>query len=450
MGKPGSSPLLRPDSDALSMHSQHASAGSSVRASAGSSSGVPGASRRAFLDDDDDAPELFLNNDDLPPLYSDVIEADLAAENADANNGPAAPVAAGRAHLGPSPSDYSGFQFTAPLSTQQPWRYCVTPFYSAESTKRMTDFVKAWSNEPPRPSVQLRGTHRETHERNGKNETRDVVDFDVKVDITPFLQLQSTEGVAWRTERTAENYETVHRGTVFRHQAPGVKGRPQLPHDLERGAQEESQGLFGTEAKPTLEEWCRRFCEDPSPLRSFTVRRQMTGFDHAKVKNQMEVLVRRTNYRGHLQVSFPVDDAGIVCYNDHQLNQWRIKRWIQVVCALTLVILFTWPYLFFRTKKYDVVSFDWAFSRVNDRSQKEYAVLSEDQWYNLWARAITKAVLSKRQGCLDQEDLRQAEGAEPTFESTGSTHVDGTLGYVRAGISALNQVNRQLGWGGDC
>lgn len=451
MGKPGSSPLLRPDSDAMSMHSQNAS---SAGASAGSSS-VAGAGRRAFLDDDDDAPELFLDND-LPPLYSDVIEADLEAEA----TGAYPPVATHPAHSsqapaarfpGPGMPDYTGFQFTAPITSRQEWRYCVTPFGGPNSTERMIKFVKALSFEPPRPYVQLRGTHRETQERNGKNENREIVDFDVKVDLTPFIDPNHSSTDAWRTVRTPDSSDKVHRGTVFRHQAPGYKGRPQL-HDLERGAdaQDESEGLFGAEAKPTIEEWCKRFCEDSSPMRSFTIRREVSGFDQLKVKQLMETLVRRTNYRGHLRVTFPVDEAGIVCYNDHQLNQWRIKRWLQIVCALTLMIIFTWPYLFFRTKKYDAVTFDWPFSRSNAQNRLEYAVLSEDQWYNLWGRAITKAVLSKRQGFLDQEDLRQGDGADITFASTGNAHVDNAAGFVRAGISAMNQVNRQLGWGGDC
>ena len=67
----------------------------------------------------------------------------------------------------------------------------------------------------------------------------------------------------------------------------------------------------------------------------------------------------------------------------------------------------------------------------------------------MWARAICKAVLERRQTVLDQADLQRAEQSDPPL-NTGHAGVDEAAMIFRAGISAMNEVNRHLGWGGDC
>ncbi|CAK7566046.1 MAG: hypothetical protein SEPTF4163_003979 [Sporothrix epigloea] len=428
-------PLLRPDADAdaLSLHSTHQDTDFDR---VGSSTSRSINRHAAFLDADDDAPELFLDNDDLPPLYSDVVNQ---AEQDGTPPQSATPSRTGHVHNSPNTGR---FRYPSTIAGEpQKWRYDVA-LPSGGSTldndvQQLVRTVKKWAQIPPRPYVQLRGTHSQTVDKDGKKETREVVDFDVKVELTPYLYSDPRSYQSWCTLRTPDDCERTRRGTVFRCQAPGLRGPPRLG-DVERAD------------KPSLEDWCRRYCEDTSKLRTFQLERRMTGFDYKRVRSMMETLVGRTNYRGRLQVSFPVDEVGQVYYSEHRFNHWRLSRWIQALCVLTLMIVFTWPYLFFATKRYQVVTVDWPFSRFTDQGRKEYVSLSEEQWYNLWARAITNGVLGKRQATLDQEDLRRAEGAEPTFSSTGNTTVDGALGFVRAGINAMNQVNRQMGWGGDC
>lgn len=426
-GKPGFSPMLRPDPDAVSLHSTH------------------GSSSAAFIDADDDAPELFLDDDDLPPLYTDVVSGNTDDHSVDGDSADEADAAAAGtgSRAGGAPGNRR-FRYPAIHDGKpQKWRYDIGYFGDENPARDLAIVTQSWAKVPPRPYVQLRGIHSQTVDNNGKKEKRDVVDFDVKVELTPYLFTDVVTYKSWRELQTPNNYQKVRRGTIFKRQAPEASGPPRLPDDVESGA-------LNPEDKPTLEEWCRRYTEDSSKLRAFTLERRMTGFDYKKVRKQMENLVRRTNYRGHLTVTFPTDEVGMVYYSDHRFNRWRLIKWVQALCLLSLMIIFTWPYLFFMTKRYEVVTVDWPFSRTTPEGRKEYVSLSEDQWYNMWARAITKGVLGKRQGTLDQEDLRQAEGAEPTFESTGNTTVDGALGFVRAGISAMNSVNRQLGWGGDC
>ncbi|CAK7242363.1 MAG: hypothetical protein STHCBS139747_003851 [Sporothrix thermara] len=485
--KGSSSPLLRPDSDALSLHSAHADSGFGGSGS-GSGSGSSrnfGNRNAAFFDTDDDAPELFLDdNDELPPLYSDVVNEDGALIDGGAQSSQPAAIFQSQGQGQGQPQMGLRANFRTPVmyaGEPQKWRYEIMPRIMPQSTRparstqsgaaaldddvrHFLDTVNIWARYPPRPYVQLRGTHSETVESDGKKKIREVVDFDVKVDLTPFLYHNTATYESWSTVQVATNRDKVRRGTIFRRQAPGMSGPPRLGDEEQAAA---AAGTAGDDNNPTLEDWCRRFCEDPSRLRSFQLERRMTGFNHGRVRKMLERLVRSTNYRGGLQVTFPVDEVGHVFYNAHRFNEWRLSKWIRAFCVLTLMIIFTWPYLYFTTKRYEVVTVDWPFSRITVERGKEYVSLNEDQWYNLWARAIAKAVLAKRQGTLDQVDLRQAEGAEPTFgsaiesafgsaslgsalPSTGNSTVDGAVGVVRAGINAMNMINRQNGWGYNC
>ncbi|EFX06144.1 hypothetical protein CMQ_4213 [Grosmannia clavigera kw1407] len=425
------SPLPRPSADALSLNSQH-----------GSGSGV---SRTPLVDVDDDPSEQLLIAD-LPPLYSE-INAVSGPAPIDEAAAPGAGEPLGDVS-GDAPDDrllfIGGDGHTGIIDAvrdvmlkdeAQPVRKVVIP--GSTGWKSLADQVFTLACRVPRPYVRLLGSHMQTIDRDGKKENRKVTDFDVRLDLTPYLYSDVQRNRAWRSVHLISNHTLARRGTVFR------------CRDSAAGPERAQEEVFVSDECIGLEGWCQRFCADRSALKCFTLERRVTGFDQKKVRTQMETLVRRTNYRGHLKVSFPVDEARIHMYNDHPFNRWRLTRWIRIVCIATLFIVFTWPFLFFRTKRYEVVVSCWAFSRQEDDRPAEYVSLSEDQLYNLWARAISKAVLEKRQTVLDQEDLRAAEGAEPTFRS-GSEAVDGAVGFVQAGISAMNHINRQNGWGADC
>ncbi|KAK2060590.1 hypothetical protein LY76DRAFT_591256 [Colletotrichum caudatum] len=310
--------------------------------------------------------------------------------------------------------------------------------------------ITALAQLPPRPYVRLRGTHTESvRKRDDKTDSKTVVDFDVRLDLTPFLYRDITARRSWRELRTVDNFQKVRRGTVFPTRAPGFGGASSSSH----AAADDGNG------QPTLREWCHRYCASHAGLKSFTLLRTVTGFDEdEKLKGRLEDLVRATHYRGHIDVSFPVQDARVDVYNTCRVNRWRWTPWIRWLFYLTFLWVFAWPYLFFRTKRFEVVEAEWPFSRRRRDPQtgrvtgREYVTLSELDWYNMWGRAISKAVLERRQGELDQRDLRDAEGRQDTSFEEVLAGIDGdsTRGLVRAGVSAMNLVNRHFGWGGDC
>jgi len=349
--------------------------------------------------------------DDLPPLYSDLDESNAA--------------------LLPSSQPEGILPYTTD-DTNTGTKYYLHKSLDT-SPKVLEEHVKYWATQPPRPSVQVKGTHKQTVDKNGKKERTSVTDFDIQIDLTPYLYSDATHRISWRELATVDNGEKTKRGSIFKRRAPGAVQSIEV----------------GGDAKPTLEEWCHMYCASHAGLKAFALKRTVVGFDEEKVRQKISALVRSTNYRGHLEVTFPVKDNLVEVYNECRTNSWRLTSWIQLLCMFTLMFIFTMPYLFLRTKRWEVIRSEWYFSRLRSDGTKEYVSLSEDNWYNLWGRALNRAVLEKRQATLDQQDLITAEGPEPTF-NTGHQVVDGALGFLQAGVSAMNQVNRQLGWGGDC
>lgn len=373
-----------PDGDSFSLHSQ---------------------SGDLFLDHD--AAEI--QDDDLPPLYEESAVEDALLP----------PTHVGNSFLVLDPVKKDANSGIA---------YFLNRQLDTEAETLETQ-VKWWAKSPPRPFVRICGTHQETVDNMGKRERKRITDFDISIELTPYLYSNAATRTAWTELRTVENEEKVRRGTVLRKRAPGASQHVELGN-----------------AKPTLAEWSHRYCASHAGLKAFVFQRKVTGLDYDLIKERLQGLVLSTSYRGRVDISFPVRDDTVVVYNDCKTNVWRLTSWIVWMCVFTLMVIFTWPYLFFRTKRFEVAIAEWAFSKPDGQGSRTFVSISEDQWYNMWGRAINRAVMEKRQGTLDQQDLLAADVQDPVF---GNRTIDGVANVVRAGVRAMNEVNRQLGWGGD-
>ena len=214
----------------------------------------------------------------------------------------------------------------------------MDPFYDTDATA-LEEAVRSCARIAPVPYVYIMGTHKETIRNGDKKEKKEVVDFRIVINIQRYLRKNFDNGDHTSMELvTVENGEKTHRGTILKSRAPGAK------QDIEVGDQ-----------KPSLTEWCHRYCASPRMLRIFRLRRVVTGFDEVQLKNRLEGAIRATNYRGHLSVTFPVEDKNVDIYTSNRINKWRLKTWICWIFYLTFLWIFTWPYLFFATKRYAVV-----------------------------------------------------------------------------------------------
>jgi hypothetical protein len=307
--------------------------------------------------------------------------------------------------------------------------------------------VRRWAAVPPVKTIEIKGTHTQTTKSsNNKTEKETIVDFHLKLRLTEYLFTHPGRS-AWHELDLVDNGSKTYRGTVFRTNGERVSA------DLER-------------AKPTLKEWCHRYCANHSKLKTsvlatigccwimadkirFKLTRVVRGLDEEYLSRELTSLIRNTNYRGHMDISFPIENPSIEVYSDHRVNRWRHKTWIYLLFLITFLWIFSWPILFFLTKKYSVVKSVWSFSKEGEDGRRVYATLSETQWYNRWRKTIEMAVIQKRQGTITEEDLARAD--EQTAEvNSGNQIIDQAVGILGAGVRAYHEVNRQVGWGFDC
>ncbi|EFY86623.1 hypothetical protein J3459_009790 [Metarhizium acridum] len=354
---------------------------------------------------DEDPTELA--NDDLPPLYSDHEEF-----NADSCT-PFDP-------LLPRVPHGDIFEAVHPFRHDETCAYFLDPRLDRDPDF-LADHIYKLAQLPPRPFVKIVGTHTEKSGDKSR-ETRTVTDFDIEIELTHLLYSDIRSAQAWRSVKTAGNFEKVRRGTVFATRAPGFGGTGPVPE----------------EGTPELREWCRRYCASGASLKCFTMERRVEGYDWDTLRRRLEGLVGATNYRGHVQIEFPVRHSLVRVYNDCRANRWRLTPWIAKVFVFTLAFVLAWPLLFFSTRRWETVTAEWRMSEAAAvPGRRRYVSLSEEAWYAAWAATIQAAMLERRRGLLDQGDLERTRrgGCRP--------------GEGMGGAEAMGVVNRSFGWGGD-
>ncbi|KAF2871977.1 hypothetical protein BDV95DRAFT_492672 [Massariosphaeria phaeospora] len=409
------------------------------------------ATRNAEYRDDPDAVSLHTTPDDysyddapeiagLPPSYADS-EGDSVASTA-------APTVALIRHV-PPPSGRRDHNTVVERSGGKPKvcetqrvvdpRYDVDPGYLEEG-------IRSFAFQAPSPLVYIIGTHHETVKKGDKKEKQEVMDFRIVVHLQQYLRRDFQPQDSWHMNLvTVENGEKTHRGTILKKRAPGFK------QDIEVGAQ-----------KPSLAEWCHRYCASTSMLRIFRLRRVVTGFNEDLVKNRLEGLIRSTNYRGHISVTFPVEDKNVDIFTAGRINQWRLNKYICWAFYLTFLWIFSWPFLFFATKRYGVVKAEWPFSITDAHGNKTYTTVSEEQWYEKWHVAIRRLVLDRFQGEATEPMMsgvidRPADPPMPGTVTTGHAGADSAIGFLTQGLQVASAISRgdnlsrglQAGWGYD-
>jgi hypothetical protein len=318
-------------------------------------------------------------------------------------------------------------------------RYDTDPEYLEQG---IDDMVKV----PPTPLIYIIGTHKETTRNGDKKETKEITDFRIVLNLQDYIWPSAWEeghDIPMRFS-TVTNGEKTYRGTILKKRAPGFK------QDIE----------IGSEA-PTLREWCHRYCASPSRLRIFRIRKEVVGMDETYLKNRIDGIIRSTGYRGRLNITFPVENRNIDIYTTNKINEWRLKKWICWIFYLTFLWIFTWPYLFFATKRYAVVKAEWLFS-TEENGVKKYATVSEEQWFDRWHVAIRRLALDRFQGEPSYQQMqgiidRPADPPIPGRINTGNATVNNAVGLLQQGFQVASAISRgdplgrglQEGWGYD-
>ncbi|KAK8200044.1 hypothetical protein IWZ00DRAFT_496468 [Phyllosticta capitalensis] len=296
---------------------------------------------------------------------------------------------------------------------------------------------------PPKPLVQVHGYHWQTVRKGNKKEKKQVVDFDIKLSMQKFLG--DPKNKEWCRPRTVGSTEKALRGGFRQTVAKDPAG------DLEVG-----------DLRQDLYAWCREYCSSNRMLKSFRVNRTVSGLDTNLIQQRIEALIRQTNYRGHIMITFPVEDRGVDIYNPHRINRWRTTPWIRWVFYLSFLWLFTWPLLYFFTARWAIFTVEWPFSIPNaqstsgaGRNDRKFATISEEAWFLKHRKLIRRLVMCGHQGTADELDLdEEYEDPRALPGRSNNEHVETAVGIIQAGVAGWNAVQRGLGrdpdgWGAD-
>ena len=190
------------------------------------------------------------------------------------------------------------------------------------------------------------------------------------------------------------------------------------------------------------------------------------------LQRRIESIIRGTNYRGRIAISFQLDPYKKTLATPHLLNRLRNNTFVWWFFVLTQLWIITWPLLFFLTKRWAVVAVEWPFRKpkgearqiVNENGERvwfreyTYASESEERWVKKWKRSIEEGILSGRisgetiafvpddpEAVERREaDERRRRDAEPTEGFAGAT-----MSILR-GIGNITRENQDMrGWGYD-
>lgn len=199
-------------------------------------------------------------------------------------------------------------------------------------------------------------------------------------------------------------------------------------------------------------------------------------------------MLRSTNYRGKISVTFPLEQRATVVMSDHPLNRYRTNPYIWWACVILPLWIITWPVLWLMTKRWQVVSVEWPcriFQRpdggwpnsdeevpelvhegigvaahgTRGAGQARIAVMSEADWVDLWRAAIIRAAESQTHGTLcasDREMTRAIEqrNAERDYEASQQTRIvlmgslpNAAMGLLRGASDSWRNSQLARGWG---
>lgn len=121
----------------------------------------------------------------------------------------------------------------------------------------------------------------------------------------------------------------------------------------------------------------------------FTIERVVTNWDTEYLEGRLHSLIASTNYRGQVEISFPLTHNKVVLKSSYKQRD----------------ILTNLANLFSSTRKYGVVQVVWPYASVKPGVDgRQFAVQSEENWWADWKDAIRGAVLGRRNGWVTVED----------------------------------------------
>ena len=319
------------------------------------------------------------------------------------------------------------------LSRDETTTFTHDPRYS-HNPEDLREMLEDQSKYPPSFAVRFIGTHTETVKKKDKKESVTVTDFDVRIDMTHLLVPgpSTPSNLIMHGFDVSESHVRTYRGFRTKSTCP-------------------------QEDAPDIESYILSYTTSPFRVRSFTLNRRITNHDSRALEGLIASLVRSTNYRGHLKITFPMTHNRVTVYSPCWQNQYRQKWWIRWFFYLTFLWMLSWPYLWFVTRRWEVATAVFPYSSWQDDGSRKFVTKSEQDFFEEWKSSIKRAVLGKQQGWIDEVyKLATDEASMPAepiqidrLPNTGNVAVDGALGFLQHAVIAGRGGSLAGGWGAD-
>ncbi|KAF3483590.1 uncharacterized protein GIQ15_02914 [Arthroderma uncinatum] len=399
---------------------------------------------------------------DDPPAYTDANATDVSA----------LPdiVTTERYIYNPYP-DISGGRLVDTLSRRESYVVTLSPEYSTDP-ECLYDNIFQQALIAPTVLISVKGTH-SVKERDGNNKksSSTVTDFDFRIEtrgtilpISSYRVDRDPQFDFYRTWNVVRDdiEQSAYRGGRFKSKSSKRYKAP--VGDLEQAHMLRADQPPTTEGhQATLKQWCQRFCEDKSGVKSFTLRRKVTSLNFDLLKHEITSVIRATNYRGSIHVNLITTHTAVTVYSPHMLNGLRTNRFVWWAVVILQLWIFAWPLLILLEKRYEPVEVEHHVCRAGDYCPP---FEGEDAWTKMFAPAISAAALGRRKDgeIVTVNDIERARnstinGGARLEESpaerdrrarlnTGNgSFMDSLVGIAR-GVSELrNEYDHARGWG---
>lgn len=236
---------------------------------------------------------------------------------------------------------------------------------------------------PPILIARFRGRHTVSvgDERSSSHHT--VTDFDIKLDMTHLL-VPCLDTPKYLRPRGLQHRSIGTR--VYQ----GQRTKRQVSKDIESGINAVGAAV-------------QAYISSEFPVRSFTLQRQILHQDATLLKGLLTCLVKSTDHQGRTEISFPITHNYIRVYSPCWQNKVRSKIWLRWLAYLFFLWIFTWPYLWFVTRRWDVLVSQFPYGSSLENKQRKYMVKGEEAFFKEWKDSLKRAILEKKFGWIDAD-----------------------------------------------
>ncbi|WEW58040.1 hypothetical protein PRK78_003507 [Emydomyces testavorans] len=386
-----------------------------------------------------------LESEDSPPAYAEHSEPlPLVSAFGDSSvNG----------SLGSAAYDIPGGHVLTSHREGKTYTVSLAPYLSSNADV-LYKFFKIQAGLPPQVFISVKGSHTVSR-RNGDKQTSSetVTDFDFLIDGSDTVLPPATglDGV-YRVLKVMQDDDGVSAYRGGRFKSTRRFWRRRKDNMLEEG----NQMISG----PSFEEWCQRFCDDKSSVKSFTLHRDLVNWDFELIKREITSVIRSTHYRGTMSVSPFIRQSRVTIYSPSLINRLRTNSFVWWTCVILQLWIITWPLLVLLERRYEVVRVEHHVSRGGIYISPGG---SESNWIKMFTPALRAAALTRRKGevvttadisraqemAAERQDSEAERERRERMNRGETTWSDSIVGLVRGISEATRQWSSDRGWGGD-